>query len=181
MFRLPLPTRRREEILPSDPARSERGMTLTELAIVGTLAVLVILGLTGFYYSSQKMWLAASTQAMTQRDASLIVDVLSKLVHSGSEAIVDPPHRVTVFVPNGSGTGSVPIGCVEWQETDRRIHAYGVEDGNLVDRGPIADSRVLRFQLTTVDSTLVELRCLELLSAEGDTIRMASRFAFLSR
>jgi hypothetical protein len=157
-------------------------MTLTELAIVGTLAVLVMLALTGFYYNSQKVWAEASTQAMAQRDATLIVDVLGRRVRAGSEAVVtdvDGPlhHRVEVFEP---GPGGVPesIGSIGWSSDDHRVHDYAA-DGS--DRGPIADSRVLQFRFTTLDTTLVELTCLELLSAEGDTVRTASRFALLNR
>ena len=42
--------------------RSERGLTLVELAIVGALATLVMLGLTGFYLNSQRLWIEASTK-----------------------------------------------------------------------------------------------------------------------
>ena len=37
----------------------ERGLTLTEVAIVGVIGVLVLLGLGGFYLNSQATWLDA--------------------------------------------------------------------------------------------------------------------------
>lgn len=158
--------------VPAAP-RDERGLTLTELAIVGTLAVLVMLSLTGFYYNSQKMWMEGSTQAMAQRDATLIRDVLARRVHVAASATVDvsdPLHHVIALFDDG-GTQLCQIG---WEPGDSKIHTY---DAAGVSTGPIADSRALRFQATTVGATLVELTLLELLSADGDTVRTTSRFA----
>ena len=56
------------------PPLSERGLTLTELTIVGVLACLVMLGLVGFYMSSQGVWMDASAQAITQREATSVID-----------------------------------------------------------------------------------------------------------
>ena len=57
--------------------RSERGLTLTELVVVGVLATLVMLALTGFYFNSQRTWLEGSSQALTQREATLALEHLA--------------------------------------------------------------------------------------------------------
>ena len=49
-----------------------RGLTLTEVAVVMILGTMIMAGLVGFYLSSQGLWLDASTQAITQREATLV-------------------------------------------------------------------------------------------------------------
>ena len=52
----------------TSPHANERGMTLTEVAVVMILGTMIMAGMVGFYLSSQGLWLDASTQAITQRD-----------------------------------------------------------------------------------------------------------------
>jgi hypothetical protein len=166
-------TARRNAGRPFEPLRSERGLTLTELAIVGTLAVIVMLGLTGFYFSSQRMWLSGSSQALTQRDASLVIDAISLRAHEAATAIVDTSdplhHTLTLF-----DSGNAQHARYVWDSADSLLHYY--DDSNS-DKGPIVSSKVDRFLLTTVGSHLVEVSLLELRSATGDTVRIASRMA----
>jgi hypothetical protein len=156
-----------------EPLRSERGLTLMELAIVGTLAVIVMLGLMGFYFSSQRMWLSGSSQALTQRDASLVIDAISLRAHEAATAIVDTSdpqhHTLTLF-----DSGNTQRARFAWDTSDSLLHYYA---NSTVDKGPIAESKVARFLLTTVGSSLVEVSLLEMLSATGDTVRIASRMA----
>jgi hypothetical protein len=143
-----------------------------ELAIVGTLAVIVMLGLMGFYFSSQHMWLSGSSQALTQRDASLVIDAIALRAHEAATAIVDTSdprhHTLTLF-----DSGNTQRARFAWDTSDSLLHYYD----STVDKGPIAESRVARFLLTTVGGSLVEVSLLEMLSATGDTVRIASRMA----
>ena len=170
---------RSPQFLPPESAgglRSERGLTLTELTVVGMLATIVMLGLTGFYFNSQRLWLDSSTKAMAQRDATLLLEAITHETHEAGIAVVttaDSLHNDLALFDSGSTL----LGQFRWDASDSLIHRWSPSE----DLGPVADSRVLRFQLTTVDSSLVELRLLELLSADGDTIRLASKLALLGR
>ena len=63
----------------SEPAQpAERGITLTELTIVMALAALVTVGLMTFYLNSQGVWLDGSSQALTQRDATLVLERITR-------------------------------------------------------------------------------------------------------
>lgn len=154
---------------------SQAGLTLTELMLVGALAIIVMLGLTGFYFNSQRMWLSGSTQAMTQRDASLLLDVIGKAVHEADSAVVtmsDPNHHVLeLFVLN------TPVARFETDDVDGRVHRYVDAD----DQGSVVESKCSRLQFNTIDSTLVELTLAELVTAQEDTVRIASRFQLLGR
>ncbi len=157
--------------------RSERGLTLTELAIVGMLATMVMLALTGFYFNSQKMWLDGSTKALVQRDATLLVDELGRSIHQAGSAVVttsDPIHNQLALFD----THSTPLGGFAWNAGDSRIHRMSPSGDDL---GPVVDSPTLLFQLSTFGNSLVRLDALELVSADGDTVRMASKFALLGQ
>src|SRR5262249_57229280 len=102
----------------------ERGLTLTELIIVGLLATMVLLSLTFFYIGSQQYWINGSAQALAQQDATLIVDVMRRQVHQASTAFVtlnspdaDHDHLTLSYV-------EIPPRTVDfrWQAADRRVH-----------------------------------------------------------
>lgn len=156
---------------------NERGLTLTELTIVGALAIIVMLALTVFYFNSQRMWLAGSTQALAQRDATLLVEEIRKHVNGASSAFVDdvsdPIHNQLTLSYADNSTLELA-----WNSTDKRIHL--MSDFGSEDHGPIVDSPVSRFELTS-DSTMVELTLAELTTADGDSVRISSAFALMGR
>lgn len=159
-------------------AAHERGFTLTELAIVGTLAVLVMLGLMGFYFNSQRMWLDGSTQAMTQRDATLLVDVISRDTHTAAQAFIKSTalnqERLELYASNND-----PISMYEIEPGDGKVHRWIPNGGGgLSDHGAVGDSKALRLLFVT-DGKLVDLTVAELISANGDTVRTSSRFQML--
>src|SRR5262245_9879176 len=121
---------------------SEHGFTLTELAIVGTLAVLVMLGLMGFYFNSQRMWLDGSTQAMTQRDATMLVEVLAGDVHTAAQAVitsVDADHQRLELYDSASNK------IAEFDpKPDGKIYRSALVSGDLTPLGPVADSKATR-------------------------------------
>jgi len=162
----------------SRPGTGERGLTLTELVIVGLLAIMVMMALTAFYINSQQVWVDGSTQAMAQRDGSLLVEALRRRVHEAQQASVvtntpDSLHdQLSLLYASGN-----PISVdFRWNPTDQCVHV--IENGS-TDRGAIADTPVSRFRLTTLNATMVELTQLELRTANGDSVSLASRFMLM--
>lgn len=158
---------------------NERGLTLTEVTIVGVIAVLVMLTLTSFYFNSQRTWIESSTKAVAQREATLIVEHLSEHLQGANSYNVDATgdslhHTITMWDAEANQTRQFV-----WRSSDGRVHE--LEGPDLNDLGPISTSRVERFQFAGVNSSLVELRALELVSADGDTVHMSSRFKLYNR
>jgi Tfp pilus assembly protein PilW len=157
--------------------RSERGLTLTEVVIVGVLAILVMLSLSGFYINSQSTWLEGSSQAVTQRDATLVVEHLADRVHEAASASFSPGtgqhHTLTLFDHDGVQTYQFAI-----DPSDSLLHEYAT--ATLDDKGPIVTSIVNRFQVQT-GGALVDLTMLDLRSANEDTVKISSRFALYNR
>src|SRR5258706_10201953 len=111
---------------PFRPLANERGLTLTELTVVGVIATLVMVGLTVFYYNSQSAWIDGSTQALAQRDATMLVDALSRRVHEADSAGVAQTgpftdlqhHRLLLFYRDGH------MAEFRWNDIDRRLHLW---------------------------------------------------------
>ena len=161
---------------PSDPLAGERGLTLTELTIVGVLATIVMLALTTFYFNSQQVWIAGSTQALAQRDGTLLVEELRRRVHEAQVASVDTTdaahHQLSLMY-----AGPTPPVDFRWDSSDQRVHLLV----NGIDKGPVVDTPVSRMQFTTQGAAMVDLTLLELRTANGDSVRTASRFALLGQ
>ena len=154
-----------------------RGMTLVEVTIVVALAALVVMGMISFYISSQSMWMSGSTQALAQRDGTLLIETVSDSVRASSLAVPfdspDADHRgLILHDPSGTETWRF-----WWNERDSLVHQG---PGLGVDRGPVVATRVTRFQLDTLNR-LVEIRLVELRSGQGDLIRMSSAAALYNR
>jgi Tfp pilus assembly protein PilW len=156
-------------------ASRERGVTLVEVVIVGVLAAIVMLALTGFYVNSQGTWIDSSSQAVTQREASLVLETLSDSVHVASKAQVDPAtHTVILFGPD-----LVTERSRFWlNDADQRIHVGG---GNpSVDQGPLETSRVTKFEVTANDS-MVYVSPLELQTASNHAVTTSTAATMYNR
>jgi hypothetical protein len=154
-----------------------RGITLIEVSIVSALAMLVVLGMIGFYVSSQSSWLAGSSQALAQRDATQLVEVLADSIRRASLAepfdSPDSLHRGLVLYDAAHDE----FWRFWWDEQDRRVHqGPGVGD----DRGPVVNTPVTRFQLDTL-TRLVDIRLIEMRADDGQTVRVASAAALYNR
>jgi prepilin-type N-terminal cleavage/methylation domain-containing protein len=154
-----------------------RGMTLIEVTIVMALATLVVMGMISFYINSQSMWMAGSSQALAQRDGTLLIEAVSDRVRPSCAAQVidspDPLHQgLVLYDPDGAETWRF-----WWNAPDSLVH-QGPGLGQ--DKGPVVASRVTRFQLDTL-SRLVEIRLVELRSGQGELIRMSSAAALHNR
>jgi hypothetical protein len=162
----------------STTERSERGLTLTEVAIVGVLATIVMLGLVGFYMNSQGTWMDASAQAVTQREATTLIESISSKVHAASSARTDPiTHQLELFDVNDNTN---PAYVFWWKAVGDSADSLIHEGPSLADdRGPPVRSTCEQFQCTSNTSTVdVDLI---LRSAQGDPIRITTRMVMQNR
>ncbi len=158
--------------------RNQRGLTLVELTVVVVIASLVMTGLVAFYLNSQAMWLDASTQAMTQRDATLLLQRMTEATRKASTAEVDPgvdSKHQTLVLFDRSGTESCRF---TWNSTDRFVHL--MTGTSQTDQGPVTNSKVDRFLLDR-DNSLVYLRRLTMKSSRGQRVDLSSTFAMYNR
>ncbi len=158
-------------------ARDERGLTLMELVIVTALAALVVMGLIGFYISSQATWMDGSTQAIAQRDATLLVETISGRVREASSAVVsstpDSLHQ-TLTLYRSDGT---PFAAFWWTDGDSLV-LQGPSAG--VGGTPVVTSRATRFQVDTL-TNMVAIRLVELRAGDGQLVRLASAARLCNR
>ena len=151
----------------------ERGITLTELTIVMVLAAIVMVGLMTFYLNSQGVWLDGSAQALTQRDATLVIERITRQTRAASMAyIADDPdslHQLlALFDHSGNETGRI-----FWSTGDSTVHSGSTSNP---DEGSIAGSKVDRLQFDT-DGQVVTVRRLSMRSGTGEPVEMASSVA----
>lgn len=145
--------------------RAERGLTLMEVTVVLVLASVVTLGLVGFYLNSQATWTDASTQAVTQREATLLLGEITDRARAAASATWDATSH------------SLHL----WDHNDNELarFTWDVDGDSLVleesaDRsGPVVNSVVTRFDVTTSDS-LVAIGPVELRSAAGGIVSVST-------
>jgi len=157
-------------------ANPECGITLTELTIVMVLAALITVGLVTFYLNSQGLWLDASSQALTQRDATLVLERITRQVHQSARAEVahdpDSLHQaLSVYDIAGRETRFY------WDPADSLIHSSSPDHPK---EGPIANSKVDRLQFDR-DGGLVYLRRLSMRSGTGERIEMSSSMTLYNK
>ncbi len=158
---------------------AERGMTLTEVTIVFVLASLVMTGLITFYLNSQAVWMDGSAQAISQREATLVIEAISARARRADSTIVTPgtPYvQVHLRMP-----GSPPESTYSyWVAGDHRMHE-GYLSGSLnVDRGPMLMSEVECFS-AHADPALLHIDSLRVKSASGSQITLATAAALQNR
>lgn len=157
----------------------ERGLTLTEVTVVMIIGTLIMAGLVGFYLSSQGLWLDGSTQAITQREASLVAAAIRDSVRKSGKAIVSLSpdslhHQLELFATANDPT---PFYCFWWSPTDSLIHSGTAVGGP--GSGPMGVSRAERFQLIASDKAVhLDLR---LKSANGGSVDMSAFAVFKNR
>jgi Tfp pilus assembly protein PilW len=159
----------------------ERGVTLTELAIVLVLAGLVMLGISAFYFNSQEVWMQGSAQAIAQREASFAIERVRDVAHAASSALADSsggdPDHIRLVLTDADLTQHV-FWC---DDVSKQLHESVTPDGGpQTDLGPIASSRVARFLASTSPEMVTNLS-VELISAEGQTVSVSSAAALLNK
>ena len=160
-----------------NPRREQRGFTLVEVMIVLVLSGLVSLGLVGFYLQSQAMWLDASAQALTQRDATLVLETISDEARTAAsfEIMGMPPDSTNEMVIFRD-VSLTEFARFWWDSSDSLIHKGTGEAGT--DRGPIGMSPAERFQFSNdLSPRLLHLDLLQMRSATGEPVEMRSTIA----
>jgi len=156
--------------------RATRGLTLIEVTIVMALSTLVVMGMISFYISSQSTWMAGSTQALAQRDATLLIEAVSDSVRRAFQAYVPPEpdtlHQTLILLDKNQNEY-----CRFWWDADDSLVHVGAGGP---PGAPVVASRVTRFQLDTL-TRLVEIRLVELRAGDGQLVRMSSAAALYNR
>lgn len=153
----------------SRTSRDQRGITLVEVTVVMVLASLVMVGLVGFYVTSQQQWLTASSQVVTQREGTLALEQMADSIRTSASAVTtlspDSAHmRLTLFDSLGNATLAF-----YWNVADSLLH-WEYPPGT--PRGPVVASRVNQFRVFEND-TLVTISMLELIDADGELIPLS--------
>jgi Tfp pilus assembly protein PilV len=152
-----------------------RGLTLTEVTIVMVLASLVMFGLVGFYMASQSTWLDASGQAITQREATAILDMVTRRAHESNNAIVSA---------SGSGVQIdfyrvgeiVPYWTIFWDGAQKQVQEGPT---GAPFPGSTGSSAVERFEASRTDD-FVDV-AVELRSPQGQSVALSTRAVFNNR
>ena len=155
----------------------ERGLTLTEVTIVAAIGLLVLLGLGGFYLNSQATWLDASSQSITQREATLIAQAVADSARTSGGAtalaVPDAEHGQVHLYRFDEATGALEttaFWCFWWSPADSLVH-HGPDPAN-GDRGALGTSKVERFRVVA-DGTLVQV-AVRLRSATGQRVEVVT-------
>ena len=155
--------------------RDERGLTLTEVAVVMILGSMITAGLVGFYLASQGLWLDGSTQVITQREATLVASAIRDSVRKSGAALVSPSpdslHQQLALFHTGEAS---PYYYFYWSPSDSLVHAGPSVGGP--GAGPIGSSRATRLQFDdSKDGVRMDLR---LLTATGDRVDIGAYAVF---
>jgi len=158
--------------------RGEAGLTLTEVAVVMIIGTMIMAGLVGFYLASQGLWLDASTQVITQREASLVVSAIRDSVRAAgsakASATPDALHeQLALYRQAGDAT---PSYYFWWDPGDSLIHAGPTIGGP--NSGPMIVSQAERFQVVSSNQAVrVDLR---LRTATGSTVEVGTFAVFMN-
>lgn len=153
-------------------ALDERGLTLTEVTIVGVLGTLVMAGLVAFYLSSQGVWIDASTQAIAQREATFVLSTIADSIRVASSAVVsdspDADHQQLTLLDKDGNT----LVVFGYAASDSTVHFGTSLGGGAGDHGAMMQSHVDHFR-TAADAAKVSVD-LQLHSTTGQTIAVAT-------
>jgi hypothetical protein len=129
-----------------------------------------------FYLSSQATWVDGSTQAISQREASVILGALTDSLRRAASASVFPsPDTLHQGISMRNSSGS-EFYRVWWHSGDSLVHAT-LPNG---DHGAIGLSKVEVFKFGRADS-LVQLRLLQVRSPGGERVQLATTIKLYNR
>ena len=154
-------------------SRRAAGFTLLELMVVITLAGVVSLGLVAFYLNSQMLWMDASTQALAQRDATIIMETIREEAETSESALIQSvggENNEVIFY-----RGPVQQGTFFWRPADSLVHYLN----GSADRGPLVPTKVERFyvSLDTTGLPLLNVDTLRVRSTNGQRVQISGGFA----
>jgi type II secretory pathway pseudopilin PulG len=150
----------------------ERGITIFEVTVVIVLASVVMMGLVGFYLNSQATWIEASTQALTQRDATLALERMTERIRGASSAVTPDSSTLVLYDLGGNELRRF------WLEPSDSLLHHGL--GTIQDDGPLVDSKVERFRVSA-DPAFVTIGALVLAGPRGTRIEAASGATLYNR
>jgi prepilin-type N-terminal cleavage/methylation domain-containing protein len=160
----------------------QRGLTLTEVAIVLTIASIVLTGLVIFYLNSQALWVDGSSQAIAQREVTLVLDAITRRTHRAAMALPagTPTTSLRLFTTT---LGTEPESTYAlWVAGDSLLH-IGYPESVIAarqDLGPLIQSKIERFDVRT-NGNMVFVDELRVHSAEGARISMSTRAMMMNR
>ena len=151
----------------------ERGLTLIEIMVVVALAGVVTLGLAGFYLSSQATWMDASSKTMAQRDATTLMETITRQAREAGAAVVLPASpdssnsELILYTP-----GFLELARFTWTPGDSLVHqGLGVN----TDVGPVVSSLAERFKVSLDPNyPLIHIDLLQMRGANGQVVTMRS-------
>jgi hypothetical protein len=152
-------------------------MTLTEVTIVFVLSAVLMTGLVAFYLNSQMVWTDGSTQAISQREVTLVLEAITSKARAADSVFVlpvpDPLHVQIVLRRPGIGS-SDSLYFYWWSPGDSLIHEgmRNIHD----DRGPMLTSKVTCFAASST-SRLLRIDSLRVRTAQGVSITMGTAAA----
>lgn len=159
--------------------RGERGFTLVEFAIVAALSALVVFTLATFYINAQHMWLDSSLQAVAQRDASLLLDVMTDHAAAADSAHLADATHLYLY------RDDVPLSSFTWQSGDDHVlltefDATGMETGTSLwpATGKILQ---LQFGMPAGSGRTVAVDSLEVETSPGDRIFLSTTLLIANR
>jgi hypothetical protein len=158
----------------------EAGITLTEITIVFVLASLVMTGLLAFYLNSQAVWVDGSTQAIAQREVTLVLNAVSARARraTGATVTANPDLQHVQIALKMPGAPPESTYFYWWSPADSLVHE-GYRNLNQ-DRGPMIMSRVECFA-ASADSFLLSIDSLRVHSSSGAHITLNTAAAFENR
>ena len=154
----------------------ERGLTLTELTVTMVLAVIVMTGLVVFYLNSQAVWMDGSAQAITQREATLVVNEIANRARGASLAnfYVGPPAILTLKMGNQSSKQYE----FKWDSDLLLYETYTDASGNVFPRGPVLQSRVSAFRVGIIGGMVYDTLTVQ--TPQGSLVTLASSAAMIN-
>lgn len=154
----------------------DRGITLVELTIVVVIATAVMAGLSAFYFNSQAVWLDGSSQAIAQREGSLLLDAISRETRRAASARVedDPDaNRQSLELVAADATTRALIRC---SPDDSLVYLTD----SLGNEHALTTHRVTRLEFLATDS-LVVVELVELRAGNAHTVRTGTAIALRNR
>lgn len=158
----------------------ERGLTLTELALVGAMGFLVMSAIMAFYMNCQNVWTDASSKSITQREATGLSEHITELVHRSASVFVTTVGatkncRVQLYYKGQSS----PWYTIWWSPTDSQVHELatgGTETTNIT-------SVVEKFEFDPCQpcNDFLRMTELRLRSAGGSGVSLSTSMALYNR
>jgi hypothetical protein len=160
----------------SDARHWERGLTLTEITITLVLAAVLMTGLVVFYLNSQSVWIDGSAQAITQREATLVLHEIADRTRSATGVSYSPgPPTVLTLRLGESGPRQYVF---RWDSDSLLYEDYTDASGVVHPLGPILQSRVATFAAGFSGSIVAET--LSVLTPQRIAVSMSSSASMIN-